>query len=135
MKINRAQIDILVNRDGTEINLYDADASVCFARISLTPEQFQQALSRLGYVPCEVDVANFEKVGKRMEYKTFEFEIPEANANRYADKKDSCRILCEKALKESEFSDWASDNCFSSRNSFFYKDGKPWARTTIRRWI
>lgn len=30
---------------------------------------------------------------------------------------------------------WIADHYFNSQNSFYYKDGQTWARTTIRRWV
>jgi len=133
MKLKSATITILFNRGGLEIQLEDRDASKRFAVIKLTPEQVCTSFSQLVYTPCEIELHDLDKVGKKMEHKVFEFPMPE-NALTSYDKKTAIKEvkrICPKG--------WTPDLHFSSRNSFFYKDErnlrKPYARTRIRRWV
>lgn len=42
---------------------------------------------------------------------------------------------CNKALILQGMAEWIPDAYFSSRNSYYSKNGKTYARTIIRRWI
>jgi hypothetical protein len=129
MKLNKAAITILLSKEGMKIELHDQDASITFAEIFLDTVQTCQALSRLGYTGCEIELRGLDRVGKKMEHKKIEFEIPEGYYKR-SHKKD-LETLAEKACPEG----WISSNYFNSQDSFFIKDGKRYARTTIRRWV
>lgn len=132
MKLENGKFTMLVNQDYTEIEIHDGNASQTFCRIKLTPEQLSAALSRRVYVECEIDVVGIDKLGKKHENETFEFEIMEQatkELNGYLNQ------TCLKALNKAGMSDWTPDNYYSSQNSFFTKDGKKHARTTIRRWV
>lgn len=128
MEIN-GDISILINYDHTEIIIRDRKASIEFVTIKLTPEQLSQALSRLVHVECDVEVKELDKVGKKHENKLFVFEITDDEYYRKNNKE-----LGKKA--QSQLSDgWIPDYYFNSQNSFFKKDGKHYARCTIRRWV
>ena len=126
MKINNAKITILVGEEGTTITLLDGDSNTSFAEVTLTPVQLSQALSRLAHTKCEIEVHNLERVGRTMEHQEFEFELPPNNNRREAAKK-IVLALCPKG--------WTPSTYFGSQNSFFYRDDKTFARTTIRRWV
>lgn len=81
MKI-KGKITLLINRESTTIELEDDLACTVFAVIKLTPIQLNCALSRQGYVDCEIEVKGLDKLGKKHENKTFEFEIP-SNLSNY----------------------------------------------------
>lgn len=125
----KGKISILINREYTEIEIKDDLANVTFVKVRLTPEQFSAALGRLAYVNCELDLRGLDKVGKKHECKTFEFEIT------YSKTKEDLALACNEALFAQGMYEWVSDNYFRSQNSFFKKDGKDWARCTIRRWV
>ena len=129
MKLKDGRITMLVGEDGMKIKIHDNDASITFARIKLTPIQLAQALGRLGYTECEIEVHLLDKVGKKMEHKTIEFELPETNT--LFRNKDMAEKVCVEYCPEG----WVPDLYFGSQGSFFTKDGKQYARTTIRRWI
>jgi len=125
-----AQITILASYDGTvEIVVYDKDSRINFLDITMTHEQFINAtMNRLGNsnvvgaTLCDID-----KVGKTMEIGTFEFEVGDKNTYR---EKEIARKLATQKCPDG----WIPDLDFNSQNSFFNKDDKLWARTTIRRW-
>lgn len=123
------KISILISRDSTTIEVRDANASVTFARIKLTPEQLSEALARTMYTDCSIEVHGLDKIGKTHESETFVFEIPPMPLGTKRDEKEL------QALAQSQLSDgWVADFYFGSQNSFFRKDGKDFARVTIRRW-
>ena len=133
MKIN-GKITILINRENTRIELYDEDSSITFARLELTPEQLSSALSRLAYTPCIMEVNGLDKLGKKQEVKTLEFQLPREHMR--SNDHDELHEIAQKILDE-ENEGWQAENYFQSQNSFFYKDEirLPYARCTCRRWI
>lgn len=131
MKIN-GKITILINREFTTIELIDDDSSITFAKIVLTPEQLSSALSRIACTECNMQVYGLEKIGKTMEHKQLEFELPRMNMSSM-DAKELNEIAQKLLDKENE--GWVSESYFGSQNTFFTKDGKPYARCTIRRWV
>lgn len=128
MKI-KGKISILIDRHSTTIEIHDDEANTTFCLIELTPDQLSAALSRLSRVECDLDVRGFGRVGKTHENKDFEFEIPKPDMTDEELGRYSQEIL------DSNGEGWISDKYFGSQSSFFYKDGKKFARTTIRRWI
>lgn len=134
MELNDARITFLINRDGAEIVLRDADSNINFARVKLTTDQLAAALSRLGDVECKCSVYQLDKLGKRHENKDFEFEIPDFGYGR-RDNTDKVHQLAIDALAKEGMSDWTPDKYYGSQNSFFTKDNKRFARAIIRRWV
>jgi len=128
MKIKDGRITMLASEFGMRIELHDNEASTTFAVVTLSPKQLSQALGRLGYTECKIEVANLDIVGKKMEHEKFEFEVPKDPSWR---NKDLVRQTALRACPEG----WKPDLSFSSQGSFFKKDGKDYARTTIRRWV
>lgn len=128
MKI-KGNISILINQEHTTIEVHDADASIKFLSIQLTPEQLSSALSRLSQVPCVIDLHGIDKIGKRMEHKKFAFEIPkEINNSTHTEK---LREIAQSLLTDG----WIAEGYFASQDTFFVKDGKQYARCIIRRWV
>ena len=124
------RISILVNREYTTIEVEDSNASTRFLNIKLTPEQLSACLSRQACVPCEIELKGIEKLGKKHEYKSFEFEIPKKMTSYNHDAK-KLQKLAQSKLENG----WIADGYFNSQDSFFDKDGKHFARCVIRRWI
>jgi hypothetical protein len=123
------KISVLINRDGTTIEVEDENANAKFLKITLTPEQLSAALSRQMAVDCEIEVIGIEKIGKKHENKSFEFQIP----NELASTRNETEL---QKLAQSLLSDgWVAERYFSSQTSFFKKDGIQYARCTIRRWV
>jgi hypothetical protein len=128
MKI-KGNISILINQEHTTIEIHDADASIKFLSIQLSPEQLSSALSRLSQVPCVIDLHGLDKIGKKMEHKIFAFKISkEINNSRHAEK---LREIAQSLLTDG----WIAEGYFASQNTFFERGGKQYARCVIRRWV
>jgi hypothetical protein len=132
----KGKITILINRDSTTIELVDDVSDVRFLEIKLTPEQLSAALSRMSMTDCEFITRGLDVIGKRHEWKTFEFMIPEnvLVLDLSKDKSGYAERLANHA--DTLLSDgWKAEGYFGSQNSFFEKDGENWARCTIRRYV
>lgn len=127
-KLN-GKISLFIGRDETTIEIEDAQANTTFLKVRLTPEQLSMALSRQAYVDCELEVAGLDRVGKKHEHTTFEFEIPKELATSTKEKE-----LQE--LAQSQLTDgWIAEGYFSSQSTFFKKGDVQFARCTIRRYV
>jgi hypothetical protein len=128
VKLQDCGITILFDHEGLRIELVDNTSSTTFAVATLSQEQTCQVLSRLCNTPCEIKVYNLDRVGKKMEHKYLEFPMPKHDySNRHSKAIEGAKKYCPK--------DWEPDFYFGSQNSFYFKDGKEYARTTIRRWV
>lgn len=128
MKI-QGKISILINRDETIIEIVDDNANTTFCVVKLTPAQLSMALSRQSLIDCEVEVHGLDRIGKTHENKMYEFEIPESLSS-------SKHEIELQEIAQSQLHDgWKADRYFSSQNTFFKKDGKHFARVTIRRYV
>ena len=110
--------------------LYDQVSGTTFARVTMTADQFAKALGGLGNCKCaKAEVFALDRLNKKHEHKTFAFPLFEDVG--FGDRKPAAI----QAAKDAAPVGWTPDCSFSSQNSFFQKDGKPWARTIIRRWV
>lgn len=127
-----AQITITATYDDLiRIDIHDKTSSANFLHLEMTREQFINAtMNRLGNTDIKhATIRDFNIVGKKMEMKTLEFEIPEKSYYK------NDRIVSQLA-KENCPDGWIPDLYFSSQNSFFQdNEGKWYARTIIRRWV
>jgi hypothetical protein len=130
IKLENPKISMLVNFDGTTIELFDSKSAKTFARVKLTNDQLASMLSRLHRTECQIEVGNLELIDKQMEHQKFEFEINE----QMRTSKGALHQHCLKALINRNMSDWLPENTYGSQDSFFSKEGKYFARTVIRRW-
>jgi len=129
--ILKGEITFLINRDNTSISIGCHESGMTIVELNLNPDQLSAILSRQGHVKCDVifNDGNSNKFGKKMENKYFEFEISKEVRSR-----KETNELHQIALKEVE-EGWIPDMYYGSQNSFFQKDGKDFARCTIRRWV
>lgn len=129
MKI-KGSIDILYRDDIVEITVHDEDAVSIVCSVELSSAQFcEVALGRLARQKCEIDVPDSSRIGKIRESKNFEFEMPVLN---YPSNRASvAKMIAAKKCPDG----WTPSTYFGSRDSFFKKDGKEYARTTIYRWV
>lgn len=126
-----ARVSLSINGDhygGTKLKIEDAASSLQFLEIKITDKQLALILSRMCSVECEAKVNLLDKIGKKMEHKPFEFEMPKKS--QWRDKKIA-KVLAVKNVPDG----WEPDMYFGSQDSFFKKDDKEYARTTIRRWV
>lgn len=127
MKIE-AQITILATYDNCiRITIHDKTSGMRFVNLELTNEQFVNAtMNRLGNTDVmSAEVIGLDRVGKTMEHKPLEFPITNWRDDNEA------RATVEKYCPEG----WIPDMGFNNQHTFFEKDGKRYARTTIRRWV
>jgi hypothetical protein len=128
-----AQISIIATYDDViRIEVYDKNAVITFLEMEMTREQFINAvMNRLGNTDVEhAWIRRPDLIGKFRETKPMEFPIPE-NTPRYGD--GANEIAC-KTVTNLCPDGWEPQMYFGSKGSFFERDGKPWARTTICRW-
>lgn len=130
IQLKEAQISIFISAESTTIELHDKTSSTKFAQIKLTPEQLSMALSRLSNTPCEITLQGLDRLNKYLEVDSMCFELPD-DFSRYERDHDRLKLLADAALPIG----WVHDNYFGSQNSFFERDGKRFARVTIRRWV
>ena len=124
------KITILINSDRTTISLEDENSRLTVVEIELTPEQLSQALSRLSNTPCKFTFNQSGLIGKIHECKKLEFELQEELQLYNRDDEAVYQIALQQCPDG-----WVPDKYFRSQDSFFKKDGKQWARCTIRRWV
>jgi len=84
---------------GISIELSDTDSGVRVVRIDLTPEQFGNAVSGLGYVDCSFELGGVEYVGKKREHKTVLMSV-----SKYPSELKNSEI--EKLFSEYEVDGW-----------------------------
>ena len=127
------KITILFSEEGLTIELVDWDSGITFAVVKLNQTQACQALSRLSYVDCaEMTVGNLENVGRKYEHDMLEFPL----TTRIDHACDGKRIKLLRAEAQKHAPEgWEGDGYFGSQGSFFERDGKPWARCKIYRWV
>ncbi len=130
MELKDGRITMLASEKGMTIELRDFKASTTFAEIKLDSIQLAQTLGRFGHTKCKINLHGLDKVGKKMEHKTFEFKIPD-DLGWGADTEN---IVIQTAKDKCPKS-WIPDLSFSSYDSFFIKDEQRYAKTTIRRWV
>lgn len=124
-------LTIMITDDEVTIEVSEGYSKVI--TLTTTHRDFMRALGRLADVPCTEGVLlRPDVVGKVEEHKPLEFPLPGVpttvmHQHRVAAAEREALRLCPKG--------WTSDQSFSSQDSFFKKDGKYWARTTIRRWV
>jgi len=114
------------------IDVEDSDARINFLRLEISLEKFAKALTGMA-VDCEMTVHGLENVGKKIETDKIEFEMPNSQ-NAFLLEKEEKEVAREIAKKNTP-EGWITDQYFDSKDSFFYRDGKRWARTTIIRWV
>ena len=129
----KASITILFDEDGAKIEIRDDASSITFVSVRLSPEQTCQALSRLSHTECQkCEVCGLDLVGKKMEVSSYVFEVPDQEWIGGVSIRD--KWVLERAAKVCP-AGWTPDLYFKSQNSFFRKDGKIWAKDTMRRWV
>lgn len=76
------------------------------------------------------DSCGLERVGKVLELEKIEFPIDYGGYDR----KNRETAACQAARQHCP-EGWEPELHFRSQGSFFTRDGQPWARTSIRRWV
>lgn len=114
------------NDDVFEISIECEKSLQKFVVAEITPHSLALALSGLASIPVNIATKGLDKVGKYRHIKTIEFEINSDTPSRY----DAAMKEYVKHCPDG----WELWGRFGSQNSFFTKDGKTYARTTIVSW-
>jgi hypothetical protein len=120
-------ITFLINESGARIEIHDRASSTKFLYIELDVQQLAEMLGRRSHTPCNIETRGLDRIGKKMLMNTLEFPMPKAD---YQKRKEVAVKEAKKCCPEG----WYPDEYFGSHGSFFTKDGKDYARTTIRKW-
>ena len=134
-KMNNGRLTISRPNYGGEqqkisIKVRDDNSRITFLEIEIDLAKFTECLTGLSEVDCNIKTRGLGKVGKTKEMKPFEFEMPE-DKKWDNDRKVIAANLASKLAPEG----WKPELYFNSQNSFFDKDGKQYARTSLLRWI
>lgn len=118
-----------------ELELHDRLAGRPLLKITMSAVEWVTAMSRLGYVDCDVELLNIELANKKMEHRQMEFMLSEDTPNyQYGQDSEFYKSVYAQAERSCP-EGWVVSAYFQSQDSFFNKDGQRWARGTIRRWV
>lgn len=108
------------------IEVIDNKSRARFLELKVDYADFAQLVTGLSFVGCDGAVRNLERVGKKKVGKQIEFEV-----SNYYGSKDEAREKVNNYLVDG----YVVHNDFTSQDSFFSRDGKDYARTTIFKWV
>lgn len=111
------------------IEIYDKSSWITFLTIQITAQALVWAMWRLAHVPCLLHTNWLSVVWKNMEHMKFEFEVDWFC--EYSSRVWNAQQIAKKLCPEW----WQPDLWFWSQDSFFKKDWKSFAQTTIRRYV
>lgn len=125
-----AKLTISIRDDEVIIEIRDDDALVTFFSGSMEHGPFIRALGRLAHVEFkDAQVGMLDKVGKFMEHKELIFPLPDtANFTNRAK-------AAEETAEQYTPDGWEAYKSYDSQDSFPTIDGKPHAKTIIKRWV
>ena len=125
-----------INRDNytneSVFEITDDSTGKRIMSISFTPKQIVQLLGRMGYVEGSADVLDaedYKNVGKKRINETIEV----TTIDDYNKREEVAVENAKKFLEDSEY-EWEVSDYLNSRDSFFTKEGKPYARVKITRY-
>ncbi len=125
-----AGVTILCSKEAVELHIEDRDAGIRILELKMTPEDFTAALGRLAFCPAEAVAWGLDKVGMVLEHDKIIFPLD----CEWDSQSDFARAQAVR-ICQLDHPDWTPEMSFSSQDSFFNRDGRMWARTTIRRWV
>lgn len=110
------------------IQVEDEEAKIRFLELEIGLEEFSEVIVGRRSMECDMLVRGIENVGKVIETKWIEFEVSDCE---WRDRENMASKLADETAPEG----WVASHYFGSQGSFFTKDGKSYARTTISRWV
>ena len=126
-------VTILCGSDGwVEMEFEDSVASTRFLTLRMSAKEFTAALGRLSHSKATGTVRGLERVGKVHQCDTLEVALP--FGDEYVDRKELVPVAV-KAIKKVCPEGWIPSMYFGGQSSFFKRDGRQYARVTIRRYI
>ena len=130
----KSRISVAKYKDSVNIMIEDENSSLAFHEIEMSSKDFFKAFINSGVAMGESTTKGLNKIGKQMEHKTFEFEMPLEYP--FFERKETAREIVVERMGELDVEGWIPDMEFSNQDSFFRcPDGKEMARTIIRRWV
>ena len=112
------------------LTIRDTDACIELCKLTLSPNELMLALTGQLLTNITTRLGDTGKIGKVRESRVLEFPMPEGTF--YGDPRKA------QAVKEGSRicpEGWEMSTYFSSQSSFFTKEGRDWARTSIMRWV
>lgn len=123
MKVD-AKLSISIGDEKTIITIRDCKSNIQFLELVVDNNMLLRALGRFGLVECDCELRGLENVGKKLVIDSMVFIVPRHDKDLAGEIADEC---CPAG--------WIPDKSFSAQDSFLYKDGKIFAKTTIRKWV
>lgn len=111
------------SRDGLRVAITDGKSRIKFLEMKIKPEDLYGIFASYGAVPCQLEFNKLQHVDKKLEVQEFIFEVSEADISVAI---EECKKVCPEG--------WIADTYYGSKGSFFEKDDKKLARTTLRRY-
>lgn len=118
------KLSISVGYEKTTLSIKDDNSKIQFLQCIIDNNEFLNAIGSKGLVECYCKLINTDVVGKKLVIDSMIFVVPKQD-----------RELAIEIAKERCPQGWIPDEYFSSQDSFMYKDGKIFAKTTIRKWV
>lgn len=121
----QTKIDIFVGEEDTSIEIYDSEANVRFASITIKNCDFLQAIARHGHIESKCILRGLDKVGKKHTTTTFKFKMVD-NVNYRQSAYEEAKNNCPEG--------WIVDNYFASQSSFEFIGKDVYCNAIIRKW-
>ena len=121
-------VSIIGSGDKVRIEIKDSLSRCRMIKIELTHEKFCKMILRsMAEEPCEAEIGDLSKVGKRIVSKMLEFELPPLyGKSRKQVAAETAKSICPDG--------WDVKDSFTSQGSFFSEGGKEMARCRICRY-
>lgn len=107
------------------IQVIDENSQAIFLDILINYDEFTKAITGQS-VPMKFEKRQLENVGLHKVSELIEFELPVIGAGNDITRESLAEAVAKKLCDKTE---WKPDLSFNSRNSFFEKDNKTFART------
>ena len=128
MSLGISRVSSNMEDDFISIIVEDDLSGARFLELKLGMADFARAISGLHGVGATGTVRGLDVIGLKHECRKFEFELSEGTKFR---DKETARKIVQEVCPEG----WEPDTGFGNQDSFYKKDGKEYAKTTIRRWV
>ena len=127
ISINRTTSNI--DEDYIRIEIIDELSRETIVSGKICLKDYAKLITGLSGVKMDYVHGDLSHIGKKHENKTHVFETPDIAYT------EGRKDVAYKIAVETCPDGWEPDEYFGSRDSFFTKDGKNYARCTIRRWV
>lgn len=125
----KCEVTLLFDKSGATIEITDSASRKMFFKGIIDSDGALRMLSGSCGIACIADVGGLNEIGKTMTHKQFEFKLPEHTYSTAVQE-----TVAIESIKKVCPEEWIPDLYFGASNSFFYRSGELWARTTIRKY-